>query len=120
MIKHSRNALVHGVYSDDVILPWEKAADFFDLLNGLRADLDPKGTIENEIVFELAILCWKKRRLDRITQLALLQNPFAEAVEESGKRTVKGIRTHLDSKRSKEKRERAKHAAAVSDLSEAM
>ena len=83
MTKKSKNALEHGFYSSDIILPWEKSEDFFELLNGSRAQLDPEGTIEDEIVFDYAILRWKKRRLNRIMQLALLQNPFAAEVEES-------------------------------------
>ena len=94
MTKKSKNALLHGVYSSDLIFPWEKLEDFLELLNGVRADLDPKGTLENEIVFDLACLRWKKRRLNRFMQLTLLQNPFAAEVEESGKRSVEGIRTH--------------------------
>ena len=53
-------------------------------------------------------------------QLTLLQNPFAAEVEESGKRSVEGIRTHLDVQRLKAGRERAKYMTAVSALSEAM
>ena len=116
----SKNALLHGVYSSDVILPWEKPEDFFELLNGIRANLDPKGALENEIVTDLAILRWKKRRLNGIMQLMLLQNPFAAEVEESGKRSVEGIRAHLDVQRSKAGREHAKYMTAVSALSEVM
>jgi hypothetical protein len=116
----SKNALVHGVYSSDVVLPWEKASEFHELLAGIRIDLEPNGALENDIVFEIASLSWKKRRVNRIMQLALLQNKFAASIEESGKRSVEGIRTQLDYLQFKQQRKRAKFASHVSDLSESL
>ena len=58
----NKNALVHGVYSSDIVLPWEKAEDFNELLKGIRLDFMPNGTTEDDIVFEIAVLHWKKRR----------------------------------------------------------
>src|SRR5262249_35696387 len=72
------------------------------------------------IVFDIATLSWKKRRANLFLQLALLQSPFVDGVENSGKQTVKGIRDHLDFKRSKERRNRGKRANAVAEFSETM
>ena len=96
MTQRPKNALVHGVYASDVILPWEKRQSFYDLLNGLRRDYQPNGTFEDDIVFDMALQFWKKRRANRTLQLALLQSPFAAQIEESGKHSVEGIRNHLD------------------------
>jgi hypothetical protein len=114
------NALVHGVYSSDIILPWEKAEEFHQLLAGLRGDFCPQGTIENDIVFDIACLHWKKRRVNRIMQLALVQNEFAAKIEETGKRSVEGMRTAIDVQRLKQERKRTKITAGISDLSDAM
>ena len=120
MTQRPKNALVHGVYASDVILPWEKRQSFYDLLNGLRRDFQPNGTFEDDIVFDMALQFWKKRRTNRTLQVALLQSPFAAQIEESGKHSVEGIRNHLDFRRSKERRKDGSHTSPVSDLSEAM
>ena len=120
MTQRPKNALVHGVYASDIILPWEKRQSFDDLLNGLRRDFQPNGTFEDDIVFDMALQFWKKRRANRTLQVALLQSPFAAQIEESGKRSVEGIRNHLDIRRSKERRKDGSHTSPVSDLSEAM
>ena len=120
MTQRPKNALVHGVYASDVILPWEKRQSFYDLLNGLRRDFQPNGTFEDDIVFDMALQFWKKRRTNRTLQVALLQSPFAAQIEESGKHSVEGIRNHLDFRRSKERRKNGSHTSPVSDLSEAM
>jgi hypothetical protein len=118
--KSNQNALVHGVYSSDIILPWERAEDFNELLKGIRLDLKPNGTIEHDIVFEIAVLHWKKRRINRTLQLAFLQSGVAAEIEKSGKRSVSGIRRFFKTQRIKEGREEGQFAAAVVSLSEAM
>ena len=115
-----KNALVHGVYSSDVTLPWENAEEFRQHLAGLRNDLYPEGTLENDIVFDMACLSWKKRRLNRLTQLALLQNQFAAKLEDTGKRSVEGMRTEIDVQRLEHKRKKTKILTDVSNLAEAM
>ena len=120
MTQRPKNALVHGVYASDVILPWEKRQSFYDLLDGLRRDFQPNGTFEDDIVFDMALQFWKKRRTNRTLQVALLQSPFAAQIEKSGKRSVEGIRNHLDFRRSKERRKDGSHTSPVSDLFEAM
>ena len=108
---------MHGVYASDVILPWEKRQSFYDLLNGLRRDFQPNGTFEDDIVFDMALQFWKKRRTNRTLQVALLQSPFAAQIEESGKRSVEGIRNHLDIRRSKERRKDGKsHVARLGSV----
>jgi hypothetical protein len=116
--KSNQNALVHGVYSSDIVLPWEKAEDFNELLKGIRLDFKPNGTTEDDIVFEIAVLHWKKRRINRALQLAFLQSSVAAEIEKSGKRSVAGIRRFLKTQRIKEGREEGQFAAAVVSLAE--
>jgi hypothetical protein len=112
----NKNALVHGVYSSDIVLPWERAEDFHDLLNGMRLYFMPAGTPEDDIVFEIAYLHWKKRRLYRLQQLAFLQSPIAADIDKSGKRSVPGIHRFRKSQRLV----KAQFPVAVVNLSEAM
>ncbi len=78
-------------------MPSEKAEDFYELLNGVREDLTPQGTIENRIIVDLTHLFWKKARVNRLTQLLIRQTPVAAQIVASGKRTIKGICAHLAS-----------------------
>ncbi len=63
------NALLHGVYSQDMVLPGERVEDFEALLDGIRADVAPQGTIEEGVVVDLVLLHWRKRRINSLLQL---------------------------------------------------
>lgn len=62
------NALVHGVYAKDVVLPGENEADFEKLHAALKLELDPQGCMEEETVFEIARLSPNRRRIVRLMQ----------------------------------------------------
>jgi hypothetical protein len=81
-----KNALSHGVYASDVVLHWENEQDFRDLLENLRAEFCPNGASEEEAVFDIASLIWKKRRLNVGSQLAFHRHPDAGALAEAGHR----------------------------------
>jgi hypothetical protein len=57
------NALKHGIFSTVAVLPHESRTEFNSLLNGLREDLQPEGTLEGILVEKLAVLSWRYRRL---------------------------------------------------------
>ena len=38
-----KNALTHGIYAQDIVLPWEIEQDFVDLYEGLRNEFEPDG-----------------------------------------------------------------------------
>jgi hypothetical protein len=59
---------LHGAYCADIILPGEKSEDFEALLSGTRSDFEPRGTTQDIIVFEIADLFWKKRRVSQLLQ----------------------------------------------------
>jgi hypothetical protein len=67
----SKNALTHGFYATDVVLPWENQQEFDDLLRRYWDDYCPDGVSEEAAVFDLASLHWKKRRLEAGLQQAL-------------------------------------------------
>lgn len=84
--KSTKNALSHGAYSNDVILPWENAQDFEDLLEGLREEYSPSGYSEDEDVRDLACLRWKKRRLNVAFQLAARRDAHFDKLVDAGER----------------------------------
>jgi len=61
--RSSRNALKYGIFSKFLILKSESRAAYQSVLNGLREDLQPQGTLEAALVESLAVLLWRKRRL---------------------------------------------------------
>jgi hypothetical protein len=67
----SKNALTHGFYATDVVLPWESQQEFDDLLLAFQDEYCPDGVSEEAAVFDLASLHWKKRRLEAGLQQAL-------------------------------------------------
>ena len=84
--KSTKNALSHGAYSSDLILPWENEQDFNDLHQELREELFASGRSEEEAVAELACLHWKKRRLNVAFQLAARRDDHFSKLVDAGQR----------------------------------
>ena len=66
----NKNALMHGIYSDDLVLPWESEEDLQKLHEELKAEYQPEGCSEEHAVFSLTWLMWMQRR---VNNMALLQ-----------------------------------------------
>jgi hypothetical protein len=62
MVKRNRRpaAFKHGAYSQTDVLPGEDAAAFNKLHDDLVAEFLPHGVFEENIVADLARLCWRK------------------------------------------------------------
>jgi len=90
-----KNALIHGLYSSDLVMPWESREDFENLLAALRAEFKPDGAMEQETVLDLACLRWHKQRVRKMWQAATYSDPFAIELIESAKKSWSGIRRHL-------------------------
>lgn len=77
------NALTTGAYAMTVILPGEDETAFRQLEAQFIRDFAPRDIAEATMVRDLAVLTWKKMRLDRIEHAAMMQElnkPF-EAFE---------------------------------------
>jgi len=61
--KKFRPALKHGAYSTTALLPGEDAAAFKKLHQGVIAELNPNGPLEEETVADIARLVWRKQNL---------------------------------------------------------
>ena len=61
--RSSRNALKSGIFSKALLVRNESRVEYASLLNGLREDLQPQGTLETVLVENLAAITWRKRRL---------------------------------------------------------
>ena len=60
------NAITHGAYAKDLILPGESVREFNLLHRDLIEEWKPIGTLEEDTVLTLAQGIWLKRRVDRL------------------------------------------------------
>ena len=60
--RSSRNALKHGLASEHAVLDTEDRKLFDQLLSSYRADLQPDGPLESDLVDQIAIAAWRLRR----------------------------------------------------------
>jgi hypothetical protein len=58
-----QNALKHGAFSRELILPGESRKEYERLLAELEAEYSPSGPTEIYLVNHLALLLWRERRL---------------------------------------------------------
>ncbi len=90
------NAMRHGVLSGYVVLPWEDADAYEDLLVALVAEHSPEGPTEEHLVEELAGVLWRKRRL-RMAETAAYHHGLVNALDPY-KGTVAAALAHLEVK----------------------
>jgi hypothetical protein len=93
--RKSKNALVHGIYARDIIMPWEAREEFEHLHAAFCAEFNPDGQMEKETVLDLACLRWHKQRVRQMWHAATNSDPFAIDLIQSGKKSWSGIRRHL-------------------------
>ena len=77
----SRNSTRLGVYASQIILPGENPEDFAELEALFLDDFQPQGIAEAAMVRDLAVLTWKKMRLEGVEHrqiLQALQEPISE------------------------------------------
>jgi hypothetical protein len=65
-VASSRNAVKTGSYSAQIALSSEEEADFKAFEDEFMSDFEPIGVVESSMVHELAVLAWKKLRLERV------------------------------------------------------
>ena len=78
----SANSLKAGIYSNVVVLPGENEAEFNQLEAQFIQDFSPQDIAELTMVRELAVVVWKKHRLERLeisASLKMLNQPIEEA-----------------------------------------
>lgn len=87
----SKNALVHGLYASDIVLPWESDDEFQTLFRDLKKEWLPIGRQEMETVLSLARVNFLKHRLMRSTQIVFRSDPFAVEAERAGAKSWSDI-----------------------------
>lgn len=82
------NAEKHGVFSADRTMPGEDPREFEELHSALIDEWKPSGPTEEDAVFSLADLIWRKRRAQiflRCKLSAITRNPEHEAYDEEAR-----------------------------------
>jgi hypothetical protein len=103
-----KNALAHGIYGKDILLPWESRKDFEKLLADLRDEFRPDGRMENDIVFDMAHLRWQKYRIHQMYIAAAYRDPFVSDLVKARQKSWVGMARHL--------RKTAEHERTMSEL----
>jgi hypothetical protein len=95
LVTSKQTVRIRGVSARDVVLPWESKDEFEQLYQQLTAELSPHGRMEEDIVFDVAILRLRKYRLLKMKRIAELKDPFFIELMQSGKKSWSAIRKHL-------------------------
>jgi hypothetical protein len=95
LVTSKQTVRIRGVSARDVVLPWESKDEFEQLYQELTAELSPHGRMEEDIVFDVAILRLRKYRLLKMKRIAELKDPFFIELMQSGKNSWSAIRKHL-------------------------
>jgi hypothetical protein len=93
--RRNGNALQHGLYAKDILLPWDSQEDFERLVADLNAELSPHGRAEEEAVLDLAVLHHQKHTLWRMRLTAVLRDPYTNDILETKAKSWRGIRKRL-------------------------
>ena len=83
------NAITHGAYAENLILPGESIREFKLLHRALIDEWKPTGALEEDTVLTLAQCIWLKRRVDRFYQREASwaqQHPAEEEINDVGRR----------------------------------
>jgi hypothetical protein len=95
MSKCSKNALTHGVYAQEVVLPWEDAQVFDKIHGEIRRDLKPSGYLQEEAVRDIAKEIWRKQRLAIVYALPFYQKQMTPELMEAAKGGIRGLAAYL-------------------------
>jgi hypothetical protein len=87
-----QNALKHGAYSSEVMLPGEKRADYEALSTATFEEWAPDGVTEQCLVADLVALRWKKWRMDQYDLIRLQQRAAKFRLENEYNRHRKNLK----------------------------
>jgi hypothetical protein len=84
----SKNALQHGLLSQEVILPGESPSDYAEFAQRLHVELKPIGELESALVGRIGGLLWRLKRVGRL-EAGLLMWEHADLKARSWDESIK-------------------------------
>ena len=90
----NKNALCHGVFSNEVTLPWESPEDFDKLHAGFVEEWKPDGQSEEQAVLELTNYTWILWRAAKMAQLRFHRAPLRKELLKLGKPSWQDLLQH--------------------------
>jgi hypothetical protein len=83
----SHNSLKTGVYSKLIVLPGEDESQFLELETQLLQDFAPQDIAERAMIHDLAILTWKRIRLEQL-EYRVIKSAISKEVDEADMRYI--------------------------------
>jgi len=91
----SGGRITHGLYANDVLLPWDDREEFNALHEALQKEYFPNGASEEQCVVDLTLAFWHKYTIWRVRTATVLSDPFTEQIVATEKKSWRGIRGGL-------------------------
>ncbi|RLD05578.1 MAG: hypothetical protein DRI65_08525 [Chloroflexota bacterium] len=70
----SLNAVKHGIFSSRLVMPFESADEYGQLLDGLIDSLNPTGSVEQLLVEKVAVAMWRQLRRTKAESAGIEMN----------------------------------------------
>ena len=90
----NRNALVHGVFSSELTLPWESADDFEKLHASFKEEWKPSGCSEEAAVLDVTYYTWIGWRAAKMAVLRYHRIPFGKGWLDGGNMSWQDVLKH--------------------------
>jgi len=84
----AKNALKHGLFCQQLVLPHENNEDFSALLKNLESSLGPINVLEQSLVERIAVTLWRQARLVRAETAQIQLNSQPSTVASEVNRTI--------------------------------
>lgn len=96
-LKSSKNALIHGLLSSDMLVADEDSTQYDALLDSLVSDLVPAGANAHMLVEKIAIALWKMKRLNGAEAATIKRRQMSVTALSPSKTDAEkvGLRTEL-------------------------
>ena len=91
----SKNALTHGFYAQDVVLPWEDRQQFLESYEAIREELKPRGALEEDLVLAIAELRWRRQRIAIHYLLAFYQHQPSPELMKAAREGTASLASYL-------------------------
>jgi hypothetical protein len=98
IVPKPKKRLAHGLYSKDLLLPWDDSQEFFALHDELKKEFFPCGPSEDHCVLALAQLYWQEQTLWRLRTATAVRHRFTDEIVATERRSWSGIRAGLREK----------------------